>query len=104
MNEDRDALFDGLVEASIAAGAAIMTIYNGDFAVTIKSDSSPVTAADAAGEAIILDALARLSPNVPVVAEEEAAAGRIPDTDGHFYLVDPLDGTKEFIGRNGDFT
>jgi 3'(2'), 5'-bisphosphate nucleotidase len=70
----------------------------------MKDDASPVTAADAAGEKIILAALARLCPGVPVVAEEEASAGRIPDTDGHFYLVDPLDGTKEFVSRNGDFT
>jgi 3'(2'), 5'-bisphosphate nucleotidase len=101
---DRDALLQGLAEASVAAGAVIMAIYESDFAVTIKEDSSPVTAADAAGEAVILEALARFSPHIPVVAEEEAAAGRVPDTDGHFYLVDPLDGTKEFVGRNGDFT
>src|SRR6187402_2866628 len=104
MSIDRDAVLQGLAEAAVAAGAAIMAIYDSDFAVTMKSDASPVTDADAAGEAIILAALARLSPDVPVVAEEEAAAGRIPDTDGHFYLVDPLDGTKEFVGRNGDFT
>jgi 3'(2'), 5'-bisphosphate nucleotidase len=81
-----------------------MAIYEGDFAVELKSDASPVTAADAAGEAVILEALAKLAPGVPVVAEEEVAAGRIPDTDGWFFLVDPLDGTKEFVGRNGDFT
>ncbi|HWI87551.1 MAG TPA: 3'(2'),5'-bisphosphate nucleotidase CysQ [Sphingomonas sp.] len=104
MTIDRDALLEGLVDAAIAAGAAIMAIYEGDFAVQTKSDASPVTAADAAGEAIILQALAKLAPGVPVVAEEEAAAGRIPYTDGDFFLVDPLDGTKEFISRNGDFT
>jgi 3'(2'), 5'-bisphosphate nucleotidase len=104
MNIDRDALLEGLADAAIAAGAAIMTIYDSDFAVTIKSDESPVTAADAAGEAVILSALASLAPDVPVVAEEEAAAGRIPETDGYFFLVDPLDGTKEFVSRNGDFT
>jgi 3'(2'), 5'-bisphosphate nucleotidase len=104
MTIDRDILLEGLAEASVAAGAAIMAIYDSDFAVTMKSDASPVTAADAAGEAIILEALAKLSPTVPVVAEEEVSAGRIPDTEGHFYLVDPLDGTKEFVGRNGDFT
>lgn len=104
MSMDRDILLDGLAEAAVRAGAAIMEIYRSDFSVETKTDSSPVTAADAAGEAIILQALARLSPDISVVAEEEAAAGRIPDTAGHFYLVDPLDGTKEFIGRNGDFT
>jgi len=104
MTIDRDTLLEGLAEASVAAGAAIMAIYDSDFAVTMKSDASPVTAADEAGEAIILEALATLSPRVPVVAEEQVSAGRIPDTEGHFYLVDPLDGTKEFVGRNGDFT
>ena len=104
MTINRDALLQGLVDAAIEAGAAIMTIYDSDFAVDVKKDASPVTAADAAGEAVILAALATLAPDIPVVAEEEAAAGRIPDTDGHFFLVDPLDGTKEFIGRNGDFT
>jgi len=104
MNADRNELLQGLAQAAVAAGAAIMAVYDSDFAVEIKADSSPVTAADAAGEAVILEALARLAPEIPVVAEEEAAAGRIPDTDGHFFLVDPLDGTKEFISRNGDFT
>jgi len=104
MNGDRNELLQGLARAAVAAGAAIMAIYDSDFAVETKSDSSPVTAADAAGEAVILEALAKLAPDIPVVAEEEAAAGRIPDTDGHFFLVDPLDGTKEFINRNGDFT
>lgn len=104
MSIDRGTLLQGMVEAAIAAGAAIMSIYESDFAVETKHDSSPVTAADSAAEAVILRALAALAPCVPVIAEEEAAAGRIPDTDGHFFLVDPLDGTKEFISRNGDFT
>lgn len=104
MSIDRDALLQGLAEAAIEAGAAIMTVYQSDFTVDVKQDSSPVTAADAAGEAVILAALDMLAPDIPVVAEEEAAAGRIPDTDGLFFLVDPLDGTKEFINRNGDFT
>ena len=104
MTIDRGILLDDLAEAAVAAGAAIMAIYESDFAVETKADSSPVTAADGAAEAVILEALARLAPGVPVVAEEEVSAGRIPDTDGHFFLVDPLDGTKEFVSRNGDFT
>ena len=104
MSGDRKELLQGMAHAAVAAGAAIMAIYDSDFAVETKSDSSPVTAADAAGEAVILEALARLAPEIPVVAEEEAAAGRIPKTGGRFFLVDPLDGTKEFISRNGDFT
>ena len=101
---DRATLLDGIAVACVAAGHAIMEIYRTDFAVAYKGDRSPVTAADAAAEAILLQALARLLPGVPVIAEEEAAAGRIPDTAGWFLLVDPLDGTREFIGKRGDFT
>lgn len=88
----------------LAAGAEIMRIYATDFAVAAKGDASPVTEADEKAEAVILKGLAALAPGIPVVAEEEAAAGRIPATDGRFFLVDPLDGTKEFISKNGEFT
>ncbi len=81
-----------------------MGIYRAQFAVTSKSDASPVTEADTAAEALILTALATFAPNVPIVAEEEVASGRIPKTAGSFFLVDPLDGTKEFIEQRGDFT
>src|SRR5207344_2672503 len=69
-----------------------------------KEDSSPVTAADEDAETYILEHLLKLSPEVPVVAEESVAAGRTPKVASHFFLVDPLDGTKEFINRNGEFT
>ncbi len=88
----------------LAAGAEILRIYATDFAVTDKSDTSPVTEADQRAEAIILENLKRLAPDIPIVAEEEAAAGRVPATTTRFFLVDPLDGTKEFISRNGEFT
>lgn len=97
-------LVDGVVAAAIEAGLAILDIYARPIDVVIKADASPVTAADGAAEAVILAALARLAPGVPVVAEESVAAGRIPATAGRFFLVDPLDGTKEFIRRNGEFT
>lgn len=97
-------LAEALTSTVRAAGAAIMEIYESDFEVEHKDDRSPVTAADAAGEKIILADLARLTPDIPVVAEEEAAAGRIPEVGSVFWLVDPLDGTKEFIKRNGEFT
>ena len=100
----RADLLEGLVGAALKAGAAIWTVFQQDFEVIQKSDSSPVTAADTAAEAVILAALARLAPATPVVAEEEAAAGRIPDVDHRFFLVDPLDGTKEFVKRGTDFT
>jgi len=102
--DHRLSLMEGLVEAAIVAGAEIMAVFDGNFEVQVKADQSPVTVADSAAEAVILDALARLAPGVPVVAEEEAAAGRIPDVAERFFLVDPLDGTKEFIRRGTDFT
>ncbi len=89
-----------------AAGAVIMDIYaRADLGERAKADASPVTDADHAAEAIILEGLRRLTPELPVVAEEEVAAGRVPVIDGRpFWLVDPLDGTKEFLRRNGEFT
>jgi 3'(2'), 5'-bisphosphate nucleotidase len=100
----RAALLEGLVVASLEAGAAIWKVFQEDFDVLVKSDASPVTAADTAAEAVILKALASLAADVPVAAEEEAAAGRIPDVGERFFLVDPLDGTKEFVKRGSDFT
>jgi 3'(2'), 5'-bisphosphate nucleotidase len=87
------------------AAREIMRIYAGDLGVRDKADKSPVTDADHAAEAIIVAGLRQLTPDTPVVAEEEMAAGRIPEIgDGPFWLVDPLDGTKEFIKKNGEFT
>ena len=100
----RETLLEGFVEAALEAGAAIWRIFQEDVAVIVKADKSPVTAADHAAEAIILKALAALVPDVPVVAEEEVAAGRMPKVGARFLLVDPLDGTKEFIKKGTDFT
>lgn len=86
------------------AGAAILEVYATDFTVERKGDDSPVTEADQKAEALILPGLRALTPGIPIVAEEEAAAGRIPAVNGTFWLVDPLDGTKEFIKKNGEFT
>lgn len=87
------------------AAREIMRIYAGDLGERTKADKSPVTDADHAAEAVILAGLRGLTPDTPVVAEEEVAAGRAPKLDaGPFWLVDPLDGTKEFIKRNGEFT
>ena len=89
------------------AGTAILDVYEGRIAADVrqKADSSPVTAADEAAEVLILAALRELAPDIPVVAEEAAEAGRTPDVSGgRFWLVDPLDGTKEFLSRNGEFT
>ncbi len=86
------------------AGAIVMRIYESGTETRKKSDQSPVTDADEEAEAHILKGLRALAPDVPIVAEEEVAAGRLPSVGNHFFLVDPLDGTKEFISRNGEFT
>lgn len=99
-----EALLDALLPVARAAGAAIMQIYGSAFDVRDKSDDSPVTDADLAAEKIILAALSRLTPDIPVVAEEQIAAGHRPVVGHEFWLIDPLDGTREFIKRNGEFT
>ncbi len=86
------------------AGNVIMEVYESDFAVRSKDDASPVTAADERAEQVIVEGLRRLTPQVPIVAEELAAAGEAPEVGELFWLVDPLDGTKEFVRRNGEFT
>lgn len=102
---DRQDILKLFEETAIAAGRVILDIYTAGAAVRFKGDTSPVTEADEAAERLILSALARHLPDIPVVAEEEVAAGRIPDISGGlFILVDPLDGTREFIGGHDDFT
>jgi 3'(2'), 5'-bisphosphate nucleotidase len=101
---DSARLLDEIAEAAREAGDAILSIVRRGFEVEAKRDSSPVTEADRAAELIILAALARVAPGVPVIAEEEAAAGRIPAHDDTYFLVDPLDGTKEFVRGGDDYT
>lgn len=98
-------MLDILEGAAVAAGKAILDVYHAGPEVSYKADSSPVTDADESAEKIILDILAAAFPDIPVVAEEAVAAGHVPDIEGKsFFLVDPLDGTKEFVCRNDDFT
>ena len=104
MRLDSAALVDELADAAREAGAAILDVVRRGFEVESKHDTSPVTEADRAAELIILAALARAAPGVPVIAEEEVAAGRIPAHDDTYFLVDPLDGTKEFIRGGDDYT
>ncbi len=105
MQNDRDsALLEGMERLALEAGAKAMTIYAGPFAVGAKGDASPVTQADRLGEEIIVRGLAALAPSIPVLAEEAASGGTIPDLGAEFFLVDPLDGTKEFITKTGEFT
>src|SRR5579859_3815388 len=101
----RDRLLEAAERAAFEAGEAILEIYATDFAVGRKSDASPVTLADGRAEAIILTRLAAVAPDIPVIAEEQAEAFGLPERiPPRFWLVDPLDGTKEFIRRNGEFT
>lgn len=93
-----------LVDAALKAGDEIEAIYGAGCATEIKADGSPVTEADRRAEAIILAALSSAYPDVPVIAEEEACAGRIPEVGERFFLVDPLDGTRGFVNRTGEFT
>ena len=105
MGLDTAALTASLREIAQRAGREILTVYASDFAVLDKADASPVTEADTRAERIILDGLSQCAPDVAVVAEESVAAGDIPDLDSRrFFLVDPLDGTREFVKRNGEFT
>jgi len=88
------------------AGAAIMQIYAGEFAVERKDDNSPLTAADLAAHRTIVAGLADITPHIPVLSEESAEQVPWPQRRGwsRYWLVDPLDGTREFVKRNGEFT
>jgi 3'(2'),5'-bisphosphate nucleotidase len=93
-----------MIEAALGAGDEIERIYQEGCAAEAKQDGSPVTIADREAERIILKRLARDHAGVPVLAEEEAAAGRIPALGRRFFCVDPLDGTRGFVARTGEFT
>ncbi|TPM37546.1 3'(2'),5'-bisphosphate nucleotidase CysQ [Mesorhizobium sp. B2-3-4] len=95
-------VFEGL---ALAAGREVMRVFHTGCAVDSKADASPVTEADRESEKIILEGLRSAYPDIPCVAEEEAAAGVMPSDLGNaFFLIDPLDGTKEFVNRRTDFT
>ncbi len=97
-------LLDRIIPIARAAGTIVMEVYATEFKVEGKGDASPVTEADHRAEALILPALARIAPSLQVVSEEAASAGGIPVVAERFWLVDPLDGTREFVDRNGEFT
>lgn len=101
-------LLNAVINIAEQAGAAILTIYQKDstaFNVTDKADNSPLTAADLASHQLIVNALQALTPELPILSEEAAdISWNIRKTWQRYWLVDPLDGTKEFIKRNGEFT
>ena len=100
---DDDALISLAASLALEAGAAILAVRDRGFDVVRKEDRSPVTEADHAAEAIIVAGLRKALPGIPVIAEEEVAAGRITEPGREFWLVDPLDGTREFTAGNDEF-
>ena len=103
---DLDALREGIIALAREAAARILVVYDSDFAVERKDDQSPLTAADMAAHHCIVDGLERLTPDIPVLSEESAedVAALVRRRWSRLWLVDPLDGTREFVKRNGEFT
>ncbi len=101
---DYEAVAEVFAELAVVAGAAVMGFYKSDSHAHTKADESPVCDADVAGEAIILAGLAARLPNLPVVSEEAAANGATAQLSEAFILVDPVDGTREFLAGKGEFT
>jgi 3'(2'), 5'-bisphosphate nucleotidase len=100
----RTAMLQTFERAALEAGKAIMAVYIKGCMVACKADNSPVTVADEQAERIILAHLHNDFPDIPVIAEESVAAGIVPAIGSSFFLVDPLDGTREFIDRRPEFT
>ncbi len=101
---EQATIVESIIQIAKDAGDLILEVYKSDFEVRGKEDASPVTEADEKAEALILAGLSKLQRQFPVVAEEAHAAGNVPKIDDCFWLVDPLDGTREFVNRNGEFT
>lgn len=102
---NRNELLPSIVATSERAGQAILEVYAEEFEVDYKEDDSPLTRADLASHCIIRDALAALTPDIPLLSEESAHIDFTTRSAwSTYWLVDPLDGTKEFVNRNGEFT
>ena len=97
-------LLTSVERITLDAGAAIMSVYSREFTVEEKEDKSPLTEADKAAHDVIMAGLTALPEGIPVLSEEDAEGFGGTDANGRYWLVDPLDGTKEFIKRNGEFT
>ena len=103
--DDLLSLRDPLAELAAAAGAAILEVYAGEFDVRLKDDASPVTAADLRSQAILQAGLAALAPGIPVLAEEGAATPYARRREWtRWWCIDPLDGTRDFVARSGEFS
>ena len=105
MTDAADArLLEAMIDAAIAAGDVIVAARRAGLQVEKKADASPVTDADRAAEVLIAERMAVAAPDVPMIGEEGVSEGRVPKLDGSFFLVDPLDGTREFVKGGNDFT
>ena len=105
MTENIPKLLENVIDLAVEAGHRILEIYNTEFDVTHKSDNSPLTEADMAAHHTIVDGLTQLTPELPVLSEESANIPfEVRSQWQRYWLVDPLDGTREFIKRNGEFT
>jgi 3'(2'), 5'-bisphosphate nucleotidase len=103
--DDLAPLLEHALQLAQDAGQRILEVYQSDFAVTHKQDDSPLTQADLAAHALIFETLGKLSPALPVLSEEDADIPyAVRRSWPRYWLVDPLDGTKEFVKRNGEFT
>ena len=98
-----DPLLEIALRAALAGGEAVMRVYGDAFEVTQKDDKTPVTAADIASERVIVEMLTAAYPDIPVVSEETVPEGGFASPAARFWCVDPLDGTREFVARNGEF-
>ena len=103
MTATREQLLEAARRAALRAGEAILEVYATAFDVQQKTDNTPVTAADLAAERIIVRMLTEAAPEIPIASEELVEAEGLPPWAARFWVVDPLDGTKEFIARNGEF-
>lgn len=105
MTVKNDQYLDHVIAIAKQAGAAILQVYATDFSVKRKSDDSPLTQADLAAHDVIVHALKLLTPDIPILSEEsEQIPGEVRNSWPLYWLIDPLDGTREFIKRNGEFT
>jgi len=98
-----DPLLDIALRAALAGGEAVMRVYAEPFDVTQKDDKTPLTEADLASERIIVEMLTKAFPDIPVVSEETVPEAGFSSPAARFWCVDPLDGTREFVAKNGEF-
>lgn len=103
-SRDHAEIVPQLVRLAAEAGRLILSLSEGGLEVRSKEDASPVTNADMRAEEMLLEGLARILPGVPVLAEEQASAGNTPEIAGAFLVIDPLDGTKEFVSGRAEYT